>query len=313
MAAADIQPPPAEPAAPALPDYLTSPDATLGDKDAKWRYGRAPDYSKTRKMFAETKQKNHEAGSLPELVQNLVKNWEVEASFKPELKDWRTIDHEKYSFAINGSEPQGAENMLKVGTYNAIIAPNEYYDPTFSDFASSHKTFKRMMPTFAWEVLEVYSGPPVVAFRWRHWGVMKNDYVGINNVGQKVTAKAHGGPIDIQGVTVASVNDKVQLQEVRTWFDPLDMFRQIAPEGVVQKESVEKGMRPEDVVEQAQEGVEVPEEQELPDATVQSAEEVKETIEKIDEMERKGESLGMPVGHPEVSNGEGAGCPLGFR
>ena len=25
-----------------------------------------------------------------------------------------------------------------------------------------------MMPTFAWEVLEVYSGPPQVSFRWRH-------------------------------------------------------------------------------------------------------------------------------------------------
>ena len=137
------------------------------------------------------------------------------------------------------------------------------------------------MPTFAWEVLEVYSGPPVVAFRWRHWGVMKNDYVGINNVGQKVTAKAHGGAIDIQGVTVASVNDKVQLQDVRTWFDPLDMFRQIAPQGVVKKESVDKGMRPEDVVEQAQEGVKVPEEQELPDATVQSEEEVQRTVEEI--------------------------------
>jgi hypothetical protein len=47
-------------------------------------------------------------------VQNLVKNWEVEASFKPKLDDWRTVDHKNYSFAINGSEPQGAENMLKV-------------------------------------------------------------------------------------------------------------------------------------------------------------------------------------------------------
>lgn len=26
------------------------------------------------------------------------------------------------------------------------------------DFDQSHKTFKRMMPTFAWEVIEVYSG-----------------------------------------------------------------------------------------------------------------------------------------------------------
>ncbi len=126
------------------------------------------------------KSKDHDDGSLEMIVQNLVKNWEVEASFKMDLKDWRTIDHANYTFAINGGPPQTAEHMLKVGTYNAIIASNEYYSPATSDFAQSHKTFKRMMPTFAWEVLEVYSGPPKVAFRWRHWGEMKNDYVGFN-------------------------------------------------------------------------------------------------------------------------------------
>lgn len=286
MAAADVQQPPTEPA-PGLPDYLTNPDAVLGDKDAKWRYGRAPDYSKTRKVWAETKQMTHEAASLPQLVENLVKNWEVEASFKPNLDDWRTIDHEKYSFAINGGEPEGAEAMLKVGTYNAIIAPNEYYSPEHSDFASSHKTFKRMMPTFAWEVLEVYSGPPTVSFRWRHWGTMKNDYVGLNNKGEKVTVKAHGGPIDIQGVTVATVNDKVQLQSVRTWFDPMDMFRQIDPEGSLKKASVPKNVSPADAIDDAQEGVEVPEEQTLPDRTVE-----------------------RPAGHPETAGAGIGGCPF---
>jgi hypothetical protein len=211
MAAADVQAPPTE--APGLPDYLLNPNAVLGDESAKWRYGKAPDYSNTRKVYEESmsslvqlwikewtiwseltycwyiripvnstlaKTKTHEAASLPNLVENLVKNWEVEASFKPRIEDWRTIDRPNYTFAINGGPPQSAEHMLKVGTYNAIIAPNDYYSPENSDFDSSHKTFKRMMPTFAWEVLEVYSGPPVVAFKWRHWGVMKNDYVGFN-------------------------------------------------------------------------------------------------------------------------------------
>lgn len=122
----------------------------------------------------------HEAGSLPALVENLVKNWEIEASYKTSLADWRTIDHKNYSFAVNGGPAQGGEHMLNVGTYNAVVAPNEYYSPEYSDYTSSHKTFKRMMPTFAWEVLEVYSGPPQVAFRWRHWGYMKNDYEGFN-------------------------------------------------------------------------------------------------------------------------------------
>ncbi|KAK8240611.1 putative pathogen-related protein [Phyllosticta capitalensis] len=187
---------------------------------------------------------SHSPGSLHQLVENLVKNWEVEASFKTDLADWRTIDRPNYTFAINGGPPQSGEHMLNVGTYNAIIAPNEYYSPENSDFASSHKTFKRMMPHFAWEVLEVYSGPPQVAFRWRHWGVMKNDYVGFNDKGEKVTAKAHGGPIDIQGVTVAKVDDKVRLQRVETWFDPMDMFRQIAPQGIVNKEPVAKKVSP---------------------------------------------------------------------
>ncbi|MCJ1465834.1 hypothetical protein MMC07_004453 [Pseudocyphellaria aurata] len=237
MSSADVQAAPT----PALPDYLSDPNAVLKDA-SEWRYGRAPDYSRTRTVFEKTKKYNHEASSLPSLVENLVKNWEIEASFKPQLSDWRTVDRPNYSFAINGGSPQTAEHMLKVGTYNAIIAPNEFYSPAASDFASSHKTFKRMMPTFAWEVIEVYSGPPRVAFRWRHWGEMQNDYVGFNEFrdptrGEKITAKAHNGPIDIEGVTVAQVDDQVRLQKVETWFDPLEMFRQIAPNGIVNREA----------------------------------------------------------------------------
>ncbi|SMY23243.1 unnamed protein product [Zymoseptoria tritici ST99CH_1A5] len=229
---------------PALPDYLASPNAVFADEGVQWRYGRAPDYTKTRKVWAEGKRMNHAAGSLPQLVENLVKNWEVEASFKPRLSDWRTVDHEKYSFAMGSGEPRDAEHMIKVGTYNGIIGANEYYSPENSDFNSSHKTFKRMMPTFAWEVLEVYSGPPRVAFRWRHWGVMKSDYVGFNNKGEKVTAKAHGGLIDIEGVTIAEVDDKIRMQAIRTYMDPLEMFRQIAPEGVVRKETMKRDVDP---------------------------------------------------------------------
>jgi hypothetical protein len=41
--------------------------------------------------------------------------------------------------------------------------------------------------------------------------------------------------IDIQGITIAKVDDKVRLQSVEIWFDPMEMFRQIAPAGVVSK------------------------------------------------------------------------------
>ncbi|RYP63010.1 hypothetical protein DL771_009465 [Monosporascus sp. 5C6A] len=196
-------------------DYLSDPDAVTKDSNATWRYGKAPNYSKTREVWAQTKTQNHKPGSIEEMVENLVKNWEIEASFKEKLSDWRTVDPEKYTFAINGGPPQTAEHMLKVGTYNAIVAANAYYDPDHLDFEQSHRTFKGMMPTFAWEVLEVYSGPPVVSFKWRHWGVMKEDYVGYNKKGEKVTIKAHGEPIEVFGVTVAHVDDK--RSEVALW------------------------------------------------------------------------------------------------
>ncbi|KAH1493697.1 hypothetical protein KXX16_005766 [Aspergillus fumigatus] len=223
----------------ALPDYVLDPNAVLNDKAAAWRHGAPPDYSKTRAFYEETKQMTHEAGSLPDLVSSLVKNWEIEASFKTSLDDWRTIDHSKYTFSLNGGPPQTGDHMLWVGTYNALLTSSAYYDPEHNDFSTSHKAFKRMMPTFAWEVLEVYSGPPVVIFKWRHWGYMKNDYVGYNNRGEKVTVKAHGGLIDIQGIVIAKVNSSLQLKKIDVWFDPMDMFRQIAREEKIEGENKE--------------------------------------------------------------------------
>lgn len=196
MSTADVE------SSPGLPDYLLSPNAVLSDI-AQWRYGKAPDYSNTRRVFAESefpstfhrrsflsphtpiqqtaKRSSHSAGSLPQIVENLVKNWEIEASHKTLLSDWRTVDRGNYSFSVNGGKDQTGEHMLEVGTYNAIIdSPNEFYDGKTMGFDGSHKVFKGMMKSFAWEVLEVYSDLPRVAFKWRHWGTMSGDYVGVN-------------------------------------------------------------------------------------------------------------------------------------
>lgn len=50
--------------------------------------------------------------------------------------------------------------------------------------------------------------------------------------GEKVTLKAHGGNIEIEGMTVATVNDKLQLEKVDVWFDPMAMFRQMTSRGI---------------------------------------------------------------------------------
>ncbi|KAF7936913.1 hypothetical protein BELL_0154g00100 [Botrytis elliptica] len=241
MASAHVETPPADTTG--LPDYLLDPNAVMKDVDAKWRYNQPPDYTNTRRVWAQTKTQSHTATSLPSLVENLVKNWEIEASFKTDISDWRTIDHPNFTFSINGSAPVTGEYMLKVGTYNAILTSNEYYSPEKSDFSSSHKTFKRMMPTFAWEVLEVYSGPPTVSFKWRHWGIMKNDYVGVNDKGERVTIPSHGGTVDIKGVAIAKVDSAVRLQAVEIFYDPLEMFRQIVNNSDVKKSELPKGSK----------------------------------------------------------------------
>lgn len=187
------------------------------------------------------------------MVENLVKNWEIEASFKTSLDDWRTVDTSSYTFSLNGGPKNDGNHMLSVGTYNALIGENKYYDPEQSSFDSSHKSFKRMMPVFAWEVIEVYSGPPTVTFKWRHWGQMKNDYVGFNSCvlsnslfvpcvltkpvyrkGEKVKVKAHGGMIDFEGIVVAKVNDALKLESIEVWYDPMIMFRQIDRENTME-------------------------------------------------------------------------------
>ena len=48
------------------------------------------------------KSKTWEAGSLQDMVSNLVKNWEKEASYKLKTNEWRTIDPIKYRFSCNG-------------------------------------------------------------------------------------------------------------------------------------------------------------------------------------------------------------------
>lgn len=46
-----------------------------------------------------------------------------------------------------------------------------------------------------------------------------------------MTVKAHGGTIDIEGIIIAKVNDKLEIESIEVWFDPMEMFRQIAKNG----------------------------------------------------------------------------------
>ncbi|ORX47779.1 hypothetical protein DM01DRAFT_1310219 [Hesseltinella vesiculosa] len=210
-----------------LPDFMTNPNAVLNDTEAEWRYGRVPDYKKVNELYEQEKTINHEEGSLPWLVSNLVKNWEKEMSYKLRADQIRTIDQEKYRFSVNGQEWNTIDDMLKIGTYNALIGDTELYKASELDFSESHKLFKRSLRAFSWEVLEVYCGPPKVAFKWRHWGLMNGDLSYNMGNGEKMEAAATNEDVETYGITTAVVNDKFEIQELETYYDPSQLMRQM--------------------------------------------------------------------------------------
>ncbi|KAF9437023.1 hypothetical protein BGZ76_002224 [Entomortierella beljakovae] len=199
-----------------LPDYMTDRNAVLNDEGVKWRDGQAPNYNKANSLYEAERSQVHPSDSLEHLVENLVKNWEKEASFKVVAADWRTIDHKVYKFSTNGGKCQDVEDMLRVGTYNALLGETQYYSSKNSGFEESHLTFKQSLRGgFAWECLKVYSGPPVVAFKWRHWDT------------EKIIAEPTNETVEIFGVTVAHVNDKFQIESLETFYDPAALFNEM--------------------------------------------------------------------------------------
>ncbi|CAG8581010.1 16184_t:CDS:2 [Dentiscutata erythropus] len=211
----------------AIPDYMTDKNAVLQDK-VEWLNGKTPDYSKANARYEAERSKIHTAGSLEDLVTNLVKNWEKEASHKKKAEEWRTIDHKVYKFSTNGGPWSTAEDMLKIGTYNALIGESEFYSASRLGFEESHDVFRNSLAAgFAWEVLEVYSGPPRVSFKWRHWGKMTGTLKCPIRNGKTLVAEPTNEVVEIFGVTVATINDKYQITSLETFYNPSDLMTQM--------------------------------------------------------------------------------------
>ena len=57
----------------------------MDDLNIKWRHEK-PDYTLVNTKFLKEKSKNHKAGSIEKLVEDLVKSWEMESTHKIDLK-----------------------------------------------------------------------------------------------------------------------------------------------------------------------------------------------------------------------------------
>lgn len=190
---------------------FTRPDrGDLDDPKIQWREGK-PDYRGADLVYYQGKTKNHPPGSLELTVENLVKKWEMELTHVANPEEWTTMDPNQYVLQVNGGRELPAREMAALGTYNSILqnAPKELYDADTETFESSHSLFRGAMTDgFPWEIVEVFSGPPKVAFSWRHWGMFNGQYKDVKGEGQSV---------EFYGFVIATVNNELKITRIEVY------------------------------------------------------------------------------------------------
>ncbi|CBI19976.3 pathogen-related protein [Vitis vinifera] len=186
------------------------------EENTEWRYGAPPNYEVVHKLFEEGRTKIWPAGSLEEKVQNLVKTWEMEMFHKVNLDDYKTTDPKKYTFSLNGREPMNYEEIMKNGGYNPLLQTSlpeklRVYNPADETAQSAHLAFTTTFPRgFALEILHVYSGPPVIVYKFRHWGFMEGPFKGHAPTGEMV---------EFFGMAVFELDEHMKIVKVEFFYD----------------------------------------------------------------------------------------------
>ncbi|XP_020964879.1 pathogen-related protein-like isoform X1 [Arachis ipaensis] len=195
-----------------------------------WRHGGPPLFDAVNKLFEQGRTKEWPKGSLEETVQNAVKLWEMELSHKTRLQDFRSINPDKFMLSVNGfdvvTREKGrkglnGEETLRLGSYNALLKNTlpeqfQFYKASEETYESSHEAFRTAMPRgFAWEVIKVYSGPPLVTYKFRHWGFFEGPFRGHAPTGEMV---------EFFGIGVMKVDETLRAEEVEIYYDPSDIF-----------------------------------------------------------------------------------------
>ena len=60
-------------------------------------------------------------GSLEEVVENLEKHWESEASHKMAFEQWETVNPSEYCMATNGGPVIAGRDAKEMGNHNALL------------------------------------------------------------------------------------------------------------------------------------------------------------------------------------------------
>ena len=117
-----------------------------------------------------------------------------------------------------------AKTYAETGSYRVLLGKCPHFDSSDVNFDASNEIFQKTFSEgFAWEVLEVHSGPPNVSFTWRHWGKHVGDYTSTDGE----VFKATGKKVEFQGHCLARVNSELVIEEVQLFWDKLGFMNQL--------------------------------------------------------------------------------------
>ncbi|XP_020271358.1 pathogen-related protein-like [Asparagus officinalis] len=188
-----------------------------GEKDTQWRHGAPPNFDVVNKLFEEGRTQEWPEGSLEEKVQRLVKSWEMEMFHKIRPQDLKTVNLDKFRFCLNGGKILTIQDIKEMGgAYNAFLQTTlpenlRIYDPTKETRESAHEIFNTVFPRgFAFEILHVYSGPPTIVYKFRHWAFMEGPFKGLAPTGDKV---------ELFGISIFKIDKDMKIENVEFFYD----------------------------------------------------------------------------------------------
>ncbi|KAK1436415.1 hypothetical protein QVD17_02195 [Tagetes erecta] len=188
-----------------------------GEKNTVWKYGAPPNYDAVNKLFEQGRTKIWPRGSLEEQVQNLVKTWEMEMFHKVNPQDFKAVDVTKLTISVNGGKLLTPKDVAKIGGgYNMFLQTSfpeqlRVYNPNEETVDSAHKIFTTTFPRgFVLEVLEVYAGPPVIVYKFRHWGYMEGPFKGHQPTNEMV---------EMFGVSIFKLDERFKVVKIEFFYD----------------------------------------------------------------------------------------------
>jgi hypothetical protein len=203
------------------PSHVRGREAVIAESaGVVWRDGAPPDYHLSHQTMPSERTVHHPPGSLADTVERVVQVFEMELSHKKDPAQWVSMVTDRLRVSVNGGPAVGSAELAERGSYNILIGENPHYSASEETFESSHEVFHEAFPGgFFWEVLEVYSPPPTITFKWRHWGTFSGPYKGVAPTGER---------IEMFGVTVAVVAADLRILEVHNYYDNTTFLGELA-------------------------------------------------------------------------------------